>query len=115
LACSSGQGIGIVIVSPNGDNFEASSRLNHFCTNNQAEYEALLFRLEILASMKVRHVEAFGDSLLVVQQISGECQCLEGSLNAYLDKCLDVIKFNFDEFCIHHIPRHGNCRANDLA
>jgi hypothetical protein len=25
LACSSGQGIGIVIVSPNGDNFEASS------------------------------------------------------------------------------------------
>jgi hypothetical protein len=36
-------------------------------------------------------------------------------LNAYLDKCLDVIKFSFDEFCIHHIPRHENCRANDLA
>jgi hypothetical protein len=103
-ACSSGQGIGIVIVSPNGDNFEASCRLNFFCTNNQAEYEALLFGLEILASIKVRHVEAFGDSLLVVQQVSGECQCLEGSLNAYLDKGLDVIKFNFDEFCIHHIP-----------
>jgi hypothetical protein len=33
-SCSSGQGIGIVIVSPNGDNFEASSRLNHYCTNN---------------------------------------------------------------------------------
>jgi ribonuclease HI len=114
-ACSSGQGNGIVIISPNGDNFESSGRLNYFCTNNQAEYEALLFRLEILASMKVKHVEAFDDSLLVVQQISGECQCLEGSLNAYLDKCLDVIKFNFDEFCIHHIPRHENCRANNLA
>jgi hypothetical protein len=61
------------------------------------------------------HVEAFGDSLLVVQQVSGVCQCLDGSLNAYLDKCLDVTKFNFDEFCIHHIPRHENCRANDLA
>jgi ribonuclease HI len=65
--------------------------------------------------MKARHVEAFGDSLLVVQQVSGECQCLDGSLYAYLDKCLDAIKFNFDEFCIHHIPRHENCRANDLA
>jgi hypothetical protein len=108
-ACSSSQGIGIVIISPNDDNFEASSRLSHYCTNNQAEYEALLFGLEILASMKVRHVEAFGDSLLVVQQVSGECQCLDGSLNAYIDKCLDVIKFNFDEFCIHHIPRHENC------
>jgi hypothetical protein len=75
----------------------------------------LLFGLEILASMKLRHVEAFGNSLLVVQQVSGECQCLDGSLNAYLDKCLDVIKFNIDEFYIHHIPRHENCRANDLA
>jgi hypothetical protein len=36
-ACSSSQGIDIVIVSPNGDNFEASSRLSYFCTNNQAD------------------------------------------------------------------------------
>jgi hypothetical protein len=36
-ASSSGQGIGIVIISHNGDNFEASIRLSHFCTNNQAE------------------------------------------------------------------------------
>jgi ribonuclease HI len=89
--------------------------LSHFCTNNQAKYEALLFGLQILAPLKVRYVEAFGNSLLVVQQVSGECQCLEGSLNAYHDKYLDVVKFNFDEFCIHHIPRHENCRANDLV
>jgi ribonuclease HI len=89
--------------------------LNYFCTNNQAEYEALLFGLEFLASMKVRHVEAFCDSFLVVHQVSGECQYLEGSLNAYLDKCIDVIKFNFDEFSIHLIPRHENYRANNLA
>jgi ribonuclease HI len=114
-ACGSGQGIDIVIISPNGDNFEASSRLDYFCTNNQAEYESLIFRLEILASMNVRHVEAFVNSLLVVRQISGECQCLEGSLNTYLDKCQDVIKINFYEFCIHHIPRHENCQANNLA
>jgi hypothetical protein len=47
--------------------------------------------------------------------VSGECQCLEGSLIAYLDKCQDVIKFSFDEFFIHHIPRHKNCRDNNLA
>jgi ribonuclease HI len=92
----------------NGDNFEASGRLNYFYTNNQTKYEASLFGLEILASIKVRHVKSFDNSLLVVQQVSGECQCLEGSLNTYLDKCLDVIKLNFDEFCIHYIPRHEN-------
>jgi ribonuclease HI len=99
----------------NGENFEASDRLNYFCTNNQAKYEASLFGLEILTSIKVRHVKSFDDSLLVVQQVSGEWQCLERSLNTYLDKCLDVIKLNFDEFCIHHIPRHENRWANDLA
>ena len=36
--------------------------------NNQVEYEALLFGLEFLQSMGMEHVEAFGDSLLVVQK-----------------------------------------------
>src|SRR6185436_3753733 len=34
----------------------------------------------------VKHVEAFGDSLLVVQQVSKVCQSYNGSQNAYLDK-----------------------------
>jgi ribonuclease HI len=64
--------------------------------------------------MDVKHVEAFGDSLLVVYQVSGKYQCLDRSLNAYLDKCLDIIA-RFDEFSRHHIYRHENSKANDLA
>ena len=75
--------------------------------NNQVEYEALLFGSEFLESMGVKHVEAYGDSLLVVQQVSKVCQCYNGSLNAYLDKCLDIIS-SFDEFIIKHIPREEN-------
>ena len=45
--------------------FEFSNRLEEECTNNQVEYEALLFGLEFLQSMGVKHVEAFGDYLLV--------------------------------------------------
>jgi hypothetical protein len=56
----------------------------------------------------------FDDSLLVVHQVSGKYQCLDGSLNAYLDKCLDIIA-RFDEFSIQHIYRHENSKANDLA
>jgi hypothetical protein len=96
------QGIGIVFVSPNGSYFDMASRLECFCTNNQAKYKALLFGLEILESMDVKHVKTFGDSFLVVHQVSGKYQCLDGSLNAYLDKCLDIIA-RFDEFYIHHI------------
>ena len=64
-----------------------SSRLEFHCTNNQAEYEALLFGLELLFSMGIKHVQAFRDSQLVVQQVSREFQCFDGILNSYLERC----------------------------
>ena len=112
--CKSGCGVGVILISPNGVVFEALSRLKYNCTNNQTEYEALLFGLEILHEMGVKHVEAYGDSLLVVQQVSKTCQCLSEHLNIYLDKCLDIIAC-FDEFTIYHVPREENPRANALA
>jgi hypothetical protein len=51
--CNKGQGIGIVLVSPSNVSFDFSSRLKTYCTNNQAEYEALLFGLELLNCMGV--------------------------------------------------------------
>jgi ribonuclease HI len=77
--CDDGQGIGVVLISPNGAIFDMSNRLDENRTNNQVEYEALLFDLEVLQSLGVKHVEAFGDSLLVVQQVSKICQCYNGS------------------------------------
>jgi rRNA maturation endonuclease Nob1 len=64
--------------------------------------------------MGVKHVEAFGDSLLVVQQIIGTCQCLDGSLNAYLDQCLKIIVL-FDDFTIQHVSGDKNTVVNNLA
>ena len=112
--CDDGQGIGVALISLNGVVFEFSNRSEEGCTNNQVEYEALLFGLEFLQSMGVKHVEVFGDSLLVVQQVSKVCQCYNGSLNSYLDRCLDIIS-TFDEFVIRHIPREENGQTNALA
>jgi hypothetical protein len=55
--CRSGCGVGIIIMSPSGAIFEALSRLDHKWTNNHIEYEALLFRLQILNDMGVKHVK----------------------------------------------------------
>jgi hypothetical protein len=49
--CKDGCGVGVVIITPSGAVFEALNRLDHDCTNNQTEYEALLFGLEILCDM----------------------------------------------------------------
>jgi hypothetical protein len=69
--CRDGQGVGNVLISPNNVAYETSVRLDYPCTNNQAKYEALLFGLQSLVDMGVRDIDAFGDSLLVAQQISG--------------------------------------------
>jgi ribonuclease HI len=112
--CNEGQGIGIVLVSPSDVSFDFSSRLKTYCTNNQAEYETILFGLELLNCMGAKHVKAFGDSQLVVQQVLEEYQCFDGTLNSYLEKCWGIIH-SFDEFSIRHISRVENHRANNLA
>src|SRR3954464_1656389 len=68
----------------------------------------------MLLAIGATHIEAYGDSLLVVQQISKVFQCLDESLNVYLDRCLDII-FTLDCFSIAHISRHDNWKANELA
>ena len=49
----------------------------------KAEY-ALLFGLEIFLAIGAIHIEASGDSLVVVQQISKGYQCFDESLIVYL-------------------------------
>jgi hypothetical protein len=64
--------------------------------------------------MGVKHVEAFRDSLLVVQQVVSVFQCFNGLLNVYLDKYLEIIKF-FDDFIVHHVFSDENIEVNDMA
>jgi ribonuclease HI len=93
---------------------DLSIRLEFACTNNQVKYESLLHGLEFLRDLGARDVDVFGESNLIVQQIRGDNQCLDGVLNFYRDKCLDIIKF-FVTFSIKHIPWEENSRTNRLA
>jgi ribonuclease HI len=112
--CGYGQGIGCFIKSPHGVEHELSIRQEFDCMNNQAEYEALISGLEALVRMRVKEVEIFGDSKLVVQQINGESQCLDGVLNGYLEKCIDMLRM-MDKFSLRHVPQEDNMRANMLT
>jgi ribonuclease HI len=75
------------MISPSGVAHKLSVRLEFACTNNQAEYEAPVAGLEWLVDMKVRHVEPYGDSWFVVQQVRGKSQCLKGALHCYRERC----------------------------
>ena len=94
LVCDDGQGIDVVLISPSGATFDMSNWLDEDCTNYQIEYEALLFGLQNLQYLGVKYVEV---NLLAVQQVSKVCQCFNRSLNAYLNKCLEIVS-SFNKF-----------------
>jgi hypothetical protein len=91
LVCSDGQCIGCFIMTPGAAKQELAIRLDFECTNNHAEYKALLSGLELLINMGARKVEVFSDSQLVIQQINGSNQCLDGVLNEYKEECTKVM------------------------
>ncbi|CAL2270662.1 unnamed protein product [Prunus armeniaca] len=67
-----------------------SFQLDFQCTNNRAEYEALIIGLEMLVELGIQSVEILGDSMLVLKQIARKATW-------------------------EHIPREENCAANELA
>jgi hypothetical protein len=79
-ACEDGCGIGVLLVSPLGVMYSFSVRLPAPCTNNLVEYEAVRRGLELLLETGVEGVEAFGDSKLVVSQLTAEYRCESKSL-----------------------------------
>ncbi|KAM1083854.1 hypothetical protein ACFX19_022598 [Malus domestica] len=63
---SSSAGVGIVIQSPNHDRWYFLLKLDFECTNNQAEYKALIIGLGILHDLQATLALIIGDSKLVI-------------------------------------------------
>ncbi|CAL2256534.1 unnamed protein product [Prunus armeniaca] len=107
-------GAGIVLEEPLGIRHCYSFQLDFQCTNNRAEYEALIIGLEILVELGIQSVEILGDSMLVLKQIAGEYKCLSPSLAVYLVAARNLLT-EFREVTWEHIPREENFAANELA
>ena len=80
-----GAGIGVILISPEGEMIPMAKRLEFEVTNNQAEYEACIFGLEALRSVGAGEITVYGDSMLVIKQISNEWEVREDRLRPYWD------------------------------
>jgi len=61
----------------------------------------------------VKHLEAYGDSKLIVNQVRGEYEVRHEDL-PYYNAIINMIK-EFKSFYINHVPRQQNAHANVLA
>ena len=50
-----------------------TARLTFDCINNMTEYEAYIMGLEEAIDLRIKILEVYGDSTLVINQIKGEC------------------------------------------
>ena len=48
------------------------ARITFPCTNNEAEYEACILRLEEAVNIQIKTLDVYGDSALVINQTNGK-------------------------------------------
>ncbi|XP_059281023.1 uncharacterized protein LOC132034657 [Lycium ferocissimum] len=78
-----GAGAGVVFVTPQGEVLPYSFTLTQCCSNNVAEYQALILGLEMAVDMKQLQLQVFGDSQLVINQLLGSYEVRKPELLSY--------------------------------
>ena len=109
-----GARIGIVLENSSGVLIEEAVRLNEKATNNEVEYEALLYGLELALRLGVQYLKINLDSELISRQLVGTFEAKNSRMRSYRDTTQSLMK-NFRHVTIEPIRKELNSRANGLA
>ncbi|XP_074282818.1 uncharacterized protein LOC141607366 [Silene latifolia] len=109
-----GAGAGVVFISPQNHVIPYSFTLTQFCSNNVAEYKALILGLQMELEIGVRDMDIYGDSQLVISQVLDEYEVRKEDLIPYHRQALQLLN-QLDSINIGHIPRSANKLADALA
>jgi ribonuclease HI len=109
-----GAGVGAVLISPSKIKTCYAARLDFNCTNNIAEYEALLLGLQKLKAMGIRREILISDSQVISGHIDKSSKARDLKLEKYLD-AVRRMEASFEGFSAKNIPRGENEHADLLA
>jgi ribonuclease HI len=109
-----GLGDGIVFTSPKGDKLLYVLQIHFRASNNIAEYEALVHGPKLAKEIGIRRILCFGDSDLVVHQVSGEWDAKDANTASYRFHVQQLSGF-FEGCEFHHVPRANNDEADRLS
>ena len=93
-----------MFVSPQRQILLYSFALNELCSNNVAEYQALIIGLQMAIEMGISQLEIFRDSKLVINQILEQYDVKKEDLVPYC-KYAKKLLANFEAITLEHIPR----------
>jgi ribonuclease HI len=117
--CHAGAGAAAIITSPTGVKYRYAARLSFAlesdrCTNNIAEYEAVILGLRKLRALGVTTCIVRTDSKVVVGQVEKEYSAKDPALMQYLTAIRNLEK-QFKGFTLQHVNHAKNEEADALA
>lgn len=97
--------------------YRINARLEELESNNEAEYAAFYFLVQKLEHLEIRAMEVTfkGDSLVVLNQLSGEWPCYDELFNRWLDKIEEKLKALKIRAIYEPVTRKENTEAHQLA
>ncbi len=107
-------GAGAVIFDHKGREVASAKRFLGKCTNNEAEYAALILGLKEALKLKCKEIRIFLDSELLVRQIGGVYRVKNSRLKELM-KDVRIQLSMFDGYSIKHVLRTRNTVADRLA
>ncbi|WP_310599509.1 ribonuclease HI family protein [Desulfobulbus sp.] len=107
-------GAGAVLLGERGEELAACSVYLGTCTNNVAEYKALLVGLEEAQRKGCGQLAIFLDSELIVRQVQGRYKVKNETLLPLFRQVRERLD-RFETWSIAHVPRAQNARADQLA
>jgi ribonuclease HI len=109
-----GASVATILISPSKIKTCYAVRLEFNCTNNIAEYEALLLGLRKLNAMGIRRAVLKSDSHVIIGHVDKSSGARDLKLEKYLDT-VQRMEASFKGFSLNNIPRGENELADLLA
>jgi ribonuclease HI len=107
-------GAAVVLVAPSKVRTCYAVKLDFSCTNNIAEYEALLLGLRKLKAMGIRRAILKTDSQVILGHVDKSSKTRDPKPEKYLD-AVRRLEASFEGFSVKNIPRGENEHADLLA
>lgn len=107
-------GIGILILSPDGQRMEHAAAPNLHGCNNQAELHALITAFELASKLGARHLLVRGDSDVAIRHVRGEAITRIASLVPLIATARSWVE-RFERVELQWVPRHRNLDADCLC
>ncbi len=107
-------GAGAVLYGDDGDIISMQKQYLGVCTNNEAEYRALIMGLEEALRKKCRNLRIYLDSELLVRQINGMYKVKNSNLKSLMVDVRKCLSF-FSGYTVEHVERSRNKTADRLA